>query len=306
MSIQEAELQIKELQAKLILEEDPQTILDYQTTLSELQKETYQNLDASDRLYLARHPHRPKARQYIDHLFDNFFELHGDRSFRDDTALLAGLAKFNSIPVTILAQNKGNSIQEKVSNNFGMMHPEGYRKAIRLAKQAEKFNRPIITLIDTAGAYPGQEAEARGQAQAIAECLVTFCTLSVPIISIVIGEGGSGGALALSVGDKLLMLENSVYSILSPEGFASILYKDETKVNEVIPKMKMTAQDLLELKFIDDIIKEPIVGIQNDFEFVIERLKNQLSLDLNQLMKIRPHKLVSQRMQRIRKWGVQL
>lgn len=306
MNILEKEQKIKNLQAQLLVEEDLEKINQTQTQIDHLIKEAYQNLDANDRLLLARHPHRPKAKAYINELFENFFELHGDRSFGDDQALLAGLAFFNSIPVTILAQNKGVNIDEKVKNNFGMMHPEGYRKAIRLARQAQKFNRPIITFIDTAGAYPGKEAEQRGQAQAIAQCLFEFSQLSVPVISFVIGEGGSGGALALSVGDRLYMLENSVYSILSPEGFASILYKDETKVSEVTSKMKITANDLLQSQFIDEIINEPMVGINNDFQFVIEKMKEILNRDLNDLMKLKGSRLVTLRKRRLRNWGLSI
>lgn len=297
------EQQVKQLRQQLTVTEDPILIRQLQTEIQNLLQDAYENMDANDRLYLARHPHRPKARAYIEGLFENFIELHGDRNYRDDPALLAGLATFNQIPVTILAQNKGVSIDEKVTCNFGMMHPEGYRKAMRLAKQAEKFQRPIITFVDTAGAYPGKEAEERGQAQAIAESLALFSQLSVPIISIVIGEGGSGGALALSIGDRLYMLENSVYSVLSPEGFASILYKDETRAAEVALKMKLTAQDLLDLHIIDDVIAEPLVGIHLEFERVLNHLRDLLERDLTQLRKIKPVKLVAQRQQKIRKWG---
>ena len=303
MNLHQIFQQTKELHAQLLLSDEIDERLALTNQINQLYQFAYDNMTANDRLILARHPHRPKAAQYISALFENFYELKGDRYFRDDPTLLAGIAFFNNQPVTILAQNKGTTIEEKKACNFGMMHPEGYQKAIRLAKQAEKFNRPIITFIDTAGAYPGIGAEERGQGHAIGQCLMIFSQLKVPIISIVIGEGGSGGALALSVGDRLIMLENSVYSILSPEGFAAILYKDEKKVAEVTEKMRITANDLYDDKIIDHIIKEPVNTIFENFDMVVHQLKEYLEAELHNLKKLRTKKLLAKRQQRLRNWG---
>ena len=224
------------------------------------------NLTAWDRVLLARMPERPKAKEYIDAIFDDFMELHGDRTFGDDKAIIGGIATLNGMPVTVIGEQKGRNARENIERNFGMPNPEGYRKALRLMKQAEKFKRPVITFIDTPGAYPGMGAEERGQGEAIARNIMEMSSLKVPIICVVIGEGSSGGALAIGVGDKIAMLENAVYSVLSPEGFASILYKDSSKAKEAAENMKMTAKDLKEFKIIDDIIKEPEGGAQEDFE----------------------------------------
>lgn len=259
---------------------------------------------AWEKVLIARDQNRPKANDFIPLLFQNFISLHGDRGFKDDKALIGGLAYFDSIPVTVLAQNKGKSIEENIRFNYAMMHPEGYRKAMRLASQAEKFNRPIITLVDTPGAYPGKEAEERGQASAIAHCLALFSTISVPVIAIVLSEGGSGGALALSVANKVIMLENAVYSIISPEGFASILYKDESKVKDAAEIMKLTAYDLKETGFVDSIIKEPIGGVQNDITTVSLRIKQQISTYLHECLKMKPDDLIKQRMSKFRNIGV--
>jgi len=266
--------------------------------------EKTKQISAWDRVMLARDSKRPKASDYIPLLFDGFIEMHGDKTFGDDKALLGGIGFFNSIPVTILAQNKGKTLEENIMFNFGMMQPEGYRKAMRLAKQADKFNRPIITLIDTPGAYPGRGAEERGQASAIAESLKLFSTIRVPVIAVVLSEGGSGGALALSVANKVIMLENAVYSILSPEGFASILFKDETKNKQAAEIMKMTAQDLMDINFVDAIIKEPTNGAQADFIAVTQAIIDQLSIYLKELVKERPDALIKQRNRKFRSIGV--
>lgn len=215
------------------------------------------NITAMDKVGLARKSDRPKSLDYINLIFDDFIELHGDRCYSDDKSIVAGIAKINDIPVTVIGQQKGKTTSENIERNFGMTNPDGYRKALRLMKQAEKFGRPIITFIDTPGAYPGIGAEERGQGEAIARNLMEMSRLEVPVICIVIGEGSSGGALALGVGDRIVMLENAVYSILSPEGFASILYKDASKASEAAEKMKITAQDLKEMNIIDKIISEP-------------------------------------------------
>lgn len=212
---------------------------------------------AWDRVLLARKTDRPKALDYINSIFEDFIELHGDRNFADDKAIVGGIATFEGRPVTVIGEQKGKKAKENLERNFGMPNPEGYRKALRLMKQAEKFNRPIITFIDTPGAYPGMGAEERGQGEAIARNMYEMSKLRVPIICIVIGEGSSGGALAIAVGDKIVMLENAIYSILSPEGFASILYKDASKAKEAAEDMKATAEDLKKFGIIDKIIKEP-------------------------------------------------
>ena len=211
-----------------------------------------------EKVLTAREKSRMTSIEYINTIFNGFIELHGDRFYGDDKALIGGIAYLDKIPVTVIGTQKGRDLMENIKRNFAMVHPEGYRKAIRLMKQAEKFNRPIICFIDTPGAYCGVEAEERGQGEAIARNLMEMSKLKVPLISIIIGEGGSGGALALAVSDKVWMLENSIYSVLSPEGFASILWKDGSKAKEAAKVMKITAEDLMEFKIIEKIIKEPI------------------------------------------------
>lgn len=274
---------------------------------SELRRVCYvanKNLTAWDRVCIARNKLRPKATDYINNLFSDFIELHGDRCYGDDGAVISGIGMFHNIPVTVIAQAKGKSTEENIKRNFGMSNPEGYRKVMRIAKQAEKFNRPIITFVDTAGAYPGREAEERGQAEAIAKCLFEFSSLETIIICVVIGEGGSGGALALSVGDCVVMLENSIYSILSPEGFSSILWKDETKVKEASEMMKLTALDLMNKKVVDEIIKEPFGGAQNNFFEVLKILDDCIYKRLKKLKKLSKNTLVSNRYKKYRNIGV--
>ena len=255
---------------------------------------------AWEKVQLARQLERPKALDYINNLFDEFIELHGDRNFADDKSIVGGIATLDGKPVTVIGEQKGKNAKENLERNFGMPNPEGYRKALRLMKQAEKFNRPIITFIDTPGAYPGLGAEERGQGEAIARNIMEMSQLEVPIICIVIGEGSSGGALAIGVGDKVVMLENSIYSILSPEGCASIRYKDSSKAKEAAEDMKATADDLKRFGIIDDIIKEPKDGVQNDFDKVIKELKKYLVKNINDLEKIPKKKLVEQRYQKFR------
>jgi len=261
------------------------------------------NKSAWEIVKLARHPKRITSRTLLDHLVTDFIELKGDRLFKDDQSIIGGIAKFNAMPVTVIAQEKGKDTTDKIKHNFGMPHPEGYRKAIRLMRQAEKFNRPIITIIDTPGAYPGIEAEERGQARAIAQNLFDMMSLTVPIIVIVLSEGGSGGALAIGVGDRILMFENAIYSILSPEGFASILYKDSSKAEEAATIMKLTAKDLQSFKIIDDIILEKD-GLHEDPSFGIHNLKKQLTKHLNQLLKQNKKTLLENRYQKFRNIGV--
>lgn len=257
---------------------------------------------AWDIVMLARDSQRPKAKDYIENIVDDFIEFHGDRCFGDDKSIIGGIGKINGNAVTIIGQEKGSSTKEKMERNFGMTNPEGYRKALRLMKQAEKFHKPVITLVDTPGAYPGIGAEERGQGEAIARSLMEMSRLKTPIISIVIGEGSSGGALAIGVGDKIAMLENSVYSVLSPEGFASILYKDATKNKEASEKMKITAKDLKKLGIIDDIIKEKDDKKEN-LEFVSKEMKEYITKTLNKLDKLDVEDLLNLRYEKYRKIG---
>lgn len=257
-------------------------------------------LTAWEKVKLARNLERPKSLDYIKALFDEFIELHGDRKFGDDKSIIGGIATLDGMPITVIGEQKGKNVKENMERNFGMPEPEGYRKALRLMKQAEKFKRPIITFIDTPGAYPGMGAEERGQGEAIARNIMEMSILKVPIICIVIGEGSSGGALAIGVGDKIVMLENAVYSILSPEGFASILYKDSSKAKEAAENMKMTANDLKKLGIIDKIIKEPEDGAQNDFERIVEDIKKYLIKNIKELEKLSEEELIEQRYQKFR------
>ncbi len=258
---------------------------------------------AWDIVKLARHPKRMTSRTCIDLLFTDFIELKGDRLFKDDQSIIGGIAKFNLIPVTVIAEEKGKDTEDKIKHNFGMPHPEGYRKALRLMKQAEKFNRPIITIIDTPGAYPGIEAEERGQARAIAANLFEMMKLNVPIIVIILSEGGSGGALAIGIGDYICMFENAIYSILSPEGFASILFKDSSEAKRAAELMKLTAKDLLEFKVIDQIILEQ-EGLHENPDFGIEELKKHVLKNLNRLMKQNKDQLLDNRYNKFRNIGI--
>lgn len=255
---------------------------------------------AWDRLTIARMVERPNAEDYIKLIFNNFFELHGDRNYRDDKAIIGGIGLLEDIPVTIIGIQKGKNLKENMERNFGSPYPEGYRKALRLMKQAEKFKRPIICFINTSGAYCGVEAEERGQGEAIARNLLEISQLTVPIISIIIGEGGSGGAIALACGDRVWALENSIYSILSPEGFASILLKDSSKAQEVSEIMGMTSYDLLEKGIIEKIIKEPDGGAQNDINFVANEIKSNLINEIKILQNKTVRELLNQRYLRYR------
>lgn len=302
MSLIENEKKIKKLEAKKLTADgdERQAIAEY---IEQLRKETYSSLSAWDRVCLARHPDRPKAIDFINGLFTDFYEFHGDRRYGDDQSIIGGIGYFHDIPVTVIAQAKGKTLQENLDRNFGMCNPEGYRKALRLAAQAEKFHRPIITFVDTAGAYPGIEAEERGQAQAIAECLYTFSDLKTPVICVVLSEGGSGGALALSVSDCICMLENAVYSILSPEGFASILWKDDKRVQAAAEVMKLTAQDLYEKEIVDYIVKEPLGGMQNDLTLVIHDLDRFIYSKLLEFKATSQKDLLAKRYEKFRKIG---
>ncbi|MGN0775589.1 MAG: acetyl-CoA carboxylase carboxyltransferase subunit alpha [Candidatus Ventricola sp.] len=258
-------------------------------------------MTAHERVQIARHPQRPGIRDYIDALFPHFFELRGDRLCGEDEAILGGVALYHGQPVTVIGTRKGRTLQENLRANFGMPSPEGYRKALRLMKQAEKFHRPIITLIDTSGAYPGMKAEEHGQGEAIARNLYEMSALTVPVIAVITGEGNSGGALALGVADRVLMLENAVYAILSPEGFASILYKDASRAGEAAEVMKLTAPELEALCVIDGIIPEPQGGAHMDPARVMQAVDEAIDAQLRELMKLQGKALAEQRYQKFRR-----
>lgn len=255
---------------------------------------------AWERVKIAREPDRPTALDYIEDIFDEFIELCGDRYFKDDKSIVCGLGNIGKQNYTIVAEQKGRNTKENIDRNFGMPNPEAYRKALRFMKQAEKFNRPIVTFIDTKGAYPGIEAEQRGQGEAIARNLMEMSDLKVPIIAIVIGEGSSGGALAIGVGDRILMLENAVYSILSPEGYASILWKDSSRAEEAAEKMRLTAKDLLDLGVIDEVIKEPNGNAKTDIEKMSEAIKKRIVALTKELKDLDVNELVEKRYEKFR------
>ncbi|MEI3392741.1 MAG: acetyl-CoA carboxylase carboxyltransferase subunit alpha [Clostridia bacterium] len=254
---------------------------------------------AWQKVQIARASNRKTSLYYIEKIFDEFIELHGDRNYRDDKAMVCGLAKIGTQNYTVIAEQKGRNTKENIERNFGMPNPESYRKAIRFMEQAEKFNRPVITFIDTKGAYPGIGAEERGQGEAIASSMLKMAGLKVPIISIVIGEGSSGGALAIGVANKVFMLENAIYSILSPEGYASILWKDASKAEEAAEKMKLTAKDLYDLKVIDKIIDEP----EDNFDILIQNLKNEIVETVDELKKLSKDDIVENRYRKFRNMG---
>jgi acetyl-CoA carboxylase carboxyl transferase subunit alpha len=274
-----------------------------ETRLEKLEKDIYENIKPWDRVQIARHPNRPTTLDYISYIFDDFFECHGDRTFADDEAIVAGIAKFNGLPVTIIGHQRGKDTKENIRRNFGMPHPEGYRKALRLMKQADKFNRPIICFIDTKGAYPGKAAEERGQSEAIARNLFEMAGLRVPVVCIVIGEGGSGGALALGVGNRIYMLENSTYSVISPEGAAAILWKDSSLAKKAAETMKITAPDLKELGVIDDIIPEIKGGAHKDTKLQAEEIEKLLKKSLQELLRLSEDELIADRYNRFRTIG---
>jgi acetyl-CoA carboxylase carboxyl transferase subunit alpha len=255
---------------------------------------------AWEKVEIARNPKRKTSLDYIEEIFDNFIELHGDRTFKDDKAIVCGLGKIGNQNYTIIAEQKGRTTKENIERNFGMPNPESYRKAIRFMKQAEKFNRPVITFIDTKGAYPGIGAEERGQGEAIAKSMFEMAKLKVPVIAIVIGEGSSGGALAIGVANKVFMLENAIYSILSPEGYSSILWKDSSRYKEAAEKMKLTAKDLYDLNIIEKIIKEPEGEEQEVFEIIANELKKQIKKTISQMKKLSKEQICEDRYQKFR------
>ncbi|KOO52451.1 acetyl-CoA carboxylase carboxyl transferase subunit alpha [Viridibacillus arvi] len=271
---------------------------------SKLAKEIYDNIQPWDRVQIARHPERPTTKDYINAIFDDFIEFHGDRNFGDDEAIIGGIASFEGRPITIIGHQRGKDTKENIRRNFGMPHPEGYRKALRLMKQAEKFSRPIICMIDTKGAYPGKAAEQRGQSEAIARNLFEMAGLKVPVISIVIGEGGSGGALALCVANQIHMLENATLSVISPEGAASILWKDATLAQKAAEAMRITAPNLKEMEIIDEIIPEVLGGAHNDVVQQALNMKMVLSDSLEKLKNIPADELIENRYNKFRAIGV--
>ena len=266
--------------------------------------EQCRHLSAEQKVYLARHPKRPKIDGYIRALFTDFFEQRGDRQCKEDASILCGIALFHGRPVTVVGHRKGNDITENLAYNFGMPGPEGYRKALRVMRQAEKFGRPVITFIDTPGAYPGVEAEERGQSEAIAHNLAAMSRLRVPILAVITGEGNSGGALALGVADRVLMLENAYYAVLSPEGFASILWKDPQRRGEACEVMKLTAQDLAGFHVIDEIVPEPLGGAQRDAQRLYAALDEALERRLRELEQMNADELTAARYRKYRAMGL--
>src|SRR6266850_530706 len=299
----ELETRIAELQAV----EDPSRVRDeiarLEERLTRLRQRTFANLTAWQRTLLARHPRRPYTRDWCKLLFDDFLELHGDRLFGDDAAIVGGLARFEGRSVVVIGHQKGRDTREKIARNFGMPHPEGYRKAQRLLEMAAKFAKPILTFIDTPGAYPGIGAEERGQAEAIARNLKLMAGLPTPIIAVVTGEGGSGGALAIGMGNRVLMLEYAVYSVISPEGCAAILWGDAAKASEAAEVMKTTAPDLVRLGVVDGIVPEPVGGAHRDWEAAAGLLRATLREQLGALADRAPDVLVNERYEKFRRLG---
>ncbi|MEW6016092.1 MAG: acetyl-CoA carboxylase carboxyltransferase subunit alpha [Candidatus Zixiibacteriota bacterium] len=279
-------------------------IASLQSKVNKMREEIFSSLTRWQKVQLARHPRRPHTLDYIELITTDFIELHGDRYFADDKALVGGFAKIEGRPVLIIGQQKGRDTKQKLLRNFGMMHPEGYRKALRLFKLAEKFNRPIVILIDTPGAYPGIGAEERGQAEAIARNLREMAVLTVPIVIVIIGEGASGGALGIGVGDKIFMLEYSWYSVISPEGCSAILWRDAAQAPHAAEALKLTADDLMELEIVDKIIKEPPGGAHNDYNTMAASIKIEVVSALDELQTLPVDQLLQSRLMKFRRMGV--
>lgn len=271
---------------------------------TKLEQDLYKQLTPAQRMHMARHQGRPTSLDFIQAIFTDFIELHGDRLFADDLAIVGGLAKLNGVPVTVIGHQRGKDTKDNIARFFGSPHPEGFRKALRLMQQANKFNRPIVTFIDTKGAYPGNTAEERGQSEAIARNLREMALFGVPIICVVIGEGGSGGALALGVGNRVLMLENAIYSVISPNGAASILWKDASRADEAAAAMRITAKDLHEFEIVEEIIPEPHGGAHKDLPAQAESIKDALWRHLAELSQLSAEQLIEDRYQKFRKIGV--
>lgn len=274
-----------------------------QARVKKLLTEIYSKLTPWQKAQVSRHPDRPHASEYISLIFQEFIELHGDRCFRDDPSIMGGLATLEGKTCVVIGHQKGRTTKEKIFRNFGMSHPEGYRKAMRLMEIAERFGKPLITFVDTPGAYPGIEAEERGQAEAIAESISAMARLAVPIVVAIIGEGGSGGALALAVGDRVVMQEFSVYSVISPEGCASILWRNGSKAEEAAGLLKMTAPDIFQAGVVDDIVKEPLGGAHRNHEAAAKSLKESLVKHLKSLEESPTEEIVKKRSERYRRLG---
>jgi len=303
--IQELENKIKELRSfssdkGIDLSNEINTL---EKRAMEVRESIYSNLNSWQQVLISRHPERPNTYDYINCIFKDFIELHGDRCFGDDPAVVGGIGRFCGHAVTVIGHLKGKDTKENLARNFGMAHPEGFRKGIRLMKQAEKFKRPVICFIDTPGANPGIGAEERGQFEAIASSILTMATLKTPIITIVIGEGASGGALAFGVGDRILMQEHTIYSVISPEGYASILWKDSSRAREAAEAIRITASDILELGVADRIIPEPLGGAHRNPEVAAELLGTAMAETLEELLKLTTEELMSQRYEKFRSIG---
>lgn len=297
----ELEKKIEELQGLQGVEDEIHRL---RAQAEKLKKRIYSNLSRWQRVQLARHPRRPYSLDIIPLISRDFIELHGDRRFGDDSAIVAGIASCNNHGIVIIAQQKGRDTKEKIKRNFGMPHPEGYRKALRMMKMAAKFNMPVLCLVDTPGAYPGAGAEERGQSEAIALNLFEAATLPVPIIVLILGEGGSGGALAIAVGDRILMCENAIYSVISPEGCASILWRNAAKNKDAAEALKLTAQDLSRFKIIDEIVPEPTGGAHMDYEATAKNITKVIMRHFNQLLTIPTEQLIAERIQKFQNMGV--
>ena len=286
-----------------LTEVDTQKISSSQTELDKKLRDIYSNLDPWQTTMVARHEDRPKSKFFIDNLFDDFISLSGDRYYGEDKSVLTGFAKFNGASVLVIGQEKGENLESRIERNFGMMRPEGYRKTIRLMNLANKFNIPIISFIDTPGAYPGVGAEERGQAEAIAKSIECCMELKVPTLAIIIGEGGSGGAIALASSNKLIMLENAIYSVISPEGCATILWRDPKKMLDAAKAMKLSAKDLLELKVIDEVIPEPLGGAHRDRDQMLESLRTSIFKNLNYFKDLSSEEIMNERKNKFLKIG---
>ena len=307
MDLSQLEKPVLELEAQIrAMEMDPAQAKErekLEKKLDKLKADLFTNLTDWQRTQLARHPKRPYTLDYLERICERFDELHGDRRFGDDAAIVAGMGWIDGNPIMIIGQQKGRDTKQKILRNFGMPKPEGYRKALRLMKLAEKFQRPILCLIDTPGAYPGVDAEERGQAEAIARNLLEMAKLEVPVVAVVLGEGGSGGALALGVADRVLMMENAIYSVISPEGCASILWKDPAQAPKAAAALKLTAPHLLELGIIDGIVKEPLGGAHSNFDAAAAALKEAVVEAFSELSELSAEQLVEERYQKFARMG---
>lgn len=297
----ELEKKIEELKGLKGVEEEVKRL---KIQAEKLKKRIYSNLSRWQRVQLARHPKRPQPLDIIEAITENFIELHGDRRFGDDKAIVSGIAQLDAYNVALIGHQKGRDTKEKIKRNFGLPHPEGHRKALRVMKMAAKFSMPVVTIVDSAGAYPGAGAEERGQAESIATNLFECATLPTPIIVLILGEGMSGGALAIAVGDRILMCENAIYSVITPEGCASILWRDASKNREAAEALKITAQDLSGLNVIDEIVSEPIGGAHMDPELAAKNIKKAIVRNLEELTEIPIDELVKARIQKFRNFGI--